>query len=249
MDPTKSFDHLDPKLKETYARVMGTSTTPDPAAGTPPVAQPAADPSFAMGTPVPPPAADPSFAMGAPVPTPAADPSLSATPPTAIPPGPLGDPAQSQISANPMEFNTDGDNPNPGTGPTIGTMPQGTSTMFSAQPADSNPAPDTNSPTTSSFFSNPSPAVAETPQTAAQPVEPAGMQAPVTPYVTENVASIPPPVPNEFSQPLPSPASVAHPGTKQSSALLKVLYIVAAVVFFAVYTIFWIKIFNLPFIF
>lgn len=228
MDPTKSFDHLDPKLKDTYARVMG--TTPS------------------------------DTASNASVPAPA-DPSLSATPTTPVsqPIQPLASPTQNQFNANPLDqaFNPGG-NPNPGTGPTINTVPTEASTMF-APPAETTPPAestvDPTAPTTSSFFSNPSPVTADPSQIGDQntiniPAEPAGAQAPITPYSSENIAGVPPSVPNgQFTQPLPSPSSVAHSGTHETSALLKVLYIVAAVVFFAVYTIFWIKVFNLPFIF
>jgi hypothetical protein len=51
------------------------------------------------------------------------------------------------------------------------------------------------------------------------------------------------------TQPLPSPAEVNNAGPQETSPLLRVLYIVGAVVFFAIYTIFWVKVFNLPFIF
>jgi hypothetical protein len=227
MDPTKSFDHLDPKLKDTYARVMG--TTPD------------------------------NTASNASVPAPT-DPSLSATPPPPAeqPTQPFAGPVQSPFNANPLDqaFNSGGNPnpPNPGTGPTVNTMPAEASTMFaSATPAEQ--AVDPTAPTTSSFFSNPSPATADPSQlgdqgTVSIPVDPAAAQIPITPYSSENIAGVQPSVPNgQFTQPLPSPSSVAHSGTHETSALLKVLYIVAAVVFFAVYTIFWIKVFNLPFIF
>ncbi len=82
-------------------------------------------------------------------------------------------------------------------------------------------------------------------------------QTPVTPYTTpatgptdisqqqqEQQAAQP-----AFTQPLPSPADAVQAPVKEASPLLKVLYIIGAVFFFAVYTIFWIKIFNLPFLF
>lgn len=51
-------------------------------------------------------------------------------------------------------------------------------------------------------------------------------------------------------QPLPSPASVAQiEKNANAGPLLRILYIVGAVIFFIIYTIFWIKVFNLPFFF
>jgi hypothetical protein len=229
MDPTKNFDHLDPKLKDTYARVMGTT----PQATGDPAAQPAA------------PTIDPTLS-----PTPAAFPTQAATITNPIP---LSSPSLDQ-SFNPAIA----EGPNPGTGPTINTMPTDTATMFaSQQTAPVQPAADANSPTTSSFFSNPSPATSDPIQPAVDnnlsapiipPSEPAS--APITPYSADQPASAPMAVPTEQpTQPLPSPAAVAQTAPHESSALLRVLYILAAVVFFAIYTVFWIKVFNLPFLF
>lgn len=49
-------------------------------------------------------------------------------------------------------------------------------------------------------------------------------------------------------QPLPSPASVNHQAaqTGGTSGVLKIVYIIAGVIFFIVYAIFWMKIFNFP---
>jgi hypothetical protein len=166
-----------------------------------------------------------------------------------------------QQSANQPFTPAPAEGPNPGTGPTINSIPTDTTTMFA--PADDSstmvtPAPDTNAPATSSFFSNPSPATTEPPiptmdnslnAPVATPSEPSS--APVTPYSPEAPAVAPAPIPSDpqFAQPLPSPASVAQTGPHETSALLRVLYILAAVVFFAIYTVFWIKVFNLPFLF
>lgn len=49
-------------------------------------------------------------------------------------------------------------------------------------------------------------------------------------------------------QPLPSPASInktVAPPT-QSSPVIRILYIIASIIFFAVYTVFWLKIFKYP---
>lgn len=216
MDPTKNFDHLDPKLKETYARVMGTPT------------------SGSAGSPPP------------------ADPSLSATQPNSFL-SPVADPNQS-VGQN---FNQSSE-PNPGTGPTINTMPMGATSMLS-QP-DTTSIPEANTPANSSFFSNPSPATTDPPQPASVDASPSTSftppatepaPVPVTPYSSDGTTSAIPAMSTaeQFSQPLPSPASVAQNAPKESSPLLRVLYIIAAVVFFAIYTVFWIKVFNLPFLF
>lgn len=230
MDPTKNFDHLDPKLKETYARVMGTT----PPAGVPPQ-NPAAMP-------------------------PVADPRLSAPP--AVQPVMMNQP-QGQF-ATPVDQSasfaaqpTQG--PNPGTGPTVGSMPTDTTAMFSPQTNPSNPSPNINaSPANNSFFSNPSPAttdptqnpVTPTIENASAPVTPTDpIVAPVTPYSPDAQQQYPPQAADQMAQPLPSPSSIAQKGPHETSALLRVLYIIGAVIFFAVYTVFWIKIFNLPFLF
>ncbi len=216
MDPTKSFDHLDPKLKETYARVMGTA--------------PAADP-------------------------------LSTTPPASYPPQSPTDLSQPQFTAAPLDPTVNptlSEGPNPGTGPTINTMPTDTTTMFAPTETAAPTAPlsDANSPATSSFFSSPSPATTDPSQVdgnnLAAPVMPPSepASAPVTPYTAENPTAGQMAAPAEqFSQPLPSPSSVAQAAPHETSALLRVLYILAAAIFFAIYTVFWIKVFNLPFLF
>lgn len=220
MDPTKSFDHLDPKLKETYARVMGTATNGDaaPAATTPPAPSSLPDPSLS---------ATPTADFG--TPPPPAEPNI-------ISPSPF------DATAATIPTQT---GPNPGTGPTISTMPTDPSMAApsSWDPAAINtPSTDLNSPPNSSFFSNPSPAIADSSQpfngdTTGMPVEP--LTEPVTPYAPQE----------QLAQPLPSPATVNQATEHTASPLLKVLYIVGAVIFFAIYTIFWIKIFNLPFLF
>src|SRR5579872_6864915 len=220
MDPTKNFDHLDPKLKETYARVMGTTT-----AGTGNAAQ------NQVGPPVSP-------LVGA---TPGVNPQNFNQPPTATP--------MDQPSALPNQ-NTE---PNPGTGPTISSIPQTTSTVVPPM-AQAQSAPNMN-PTaaTSSFFSNPSPAASDPTQ---NPVPPGGdynqntqamppadpNQAPVNPYSPDAQMQNSMPA-EQMSQPLQSPAAVAQKSPHETSALLRVLYIVGGVIFFAIYTVFWIKVF------
>jgi hypothetical protein len=217
MDPTKSFDHLDPKLKETYARVMGTDTS---RANTSPAPQNA--------------------------PQPAQDTTLSASPMGLTNPSPqsAATPGQNQFSSSPFDLsqnptpNTSG--PNPGTGPAINTLP--VDTPLSA------PAQDTASPSNTSFFlGSAEPQQPSSQNDTATPVEPVVEPVPVTPYSPENFQTNQNPAMGEqMSQPLPSPASVNQAVNHETSALLKVLYIIGAVVFFAVYTLFWVKVFGLP---
>jgi hypothetical protein len=215
MDPTKSFDHLDPKLKETYVRVMGTDTNKSNN-----TTQISADQTAQ---------------------------NISATPTTFDPNQPLTDSnlnSPSPLSSGLNQSATDA-GPNPGTGPTIGTSDP--NTMFSTPlntPAATESVPDPNAPATSSFFSNPSPATTDPTPSASTPIGP-----PVTPYAPEGLtAGQAPAADGSYTQPLPSPSSV-NQGAHEASPLLKVLYIIGAVIFFAVYTIFWIKVFNLPFLF
>lgn len=73
---------------------------------------------------------------------------------------------------------------------------------------------------------------------------------PVTP--APPVADVPePPFPSNNSPFMSSSAPLPNPATmnQNASPMLKIAYIVGGVIFFIVYTIFWIKIFNLPFIF
>jgi hypothetical protein len=214
MDPTKSFDHLDPKLKETYARVMGT-TTGGAANAAPGVTDPA----------------------------PTATPNLLATPTTFDPTQPAADanPLSAPLTQSPTQ-------PNPGTGPTISSPSD--SPSFMSAPTTPSPVDQSSAPANSSFFSNPSPASTDPTQptdttNVATPEIPAG--SPVTPYIpTDSTTGAPA---EGYTQPLPSPSSVNQASEHQTSPLLKVLYIIGAVIFFAIYTIFWIKVFNLPFLF
>ena len=229
MDPTKSFDHLDPKLKETYARVMATTT------------------SSATN------AAPDTTSLSA---TPTSDPGLSPTPTSFDPAQLAGD--SSQLSSSPFSQPTNptpDTGPNPGTGPTINTLPLDTTSTFSSPTDTATPAPQSaqDTPPTSSFFSNPSPAPTDPSQVInepppAAPVEPSTEPATVTPYIPESVGNDQGAT-EQYTEPLPSPAAVNQAAPHETSALLKVLYIVGAVIFFAVYTIFWIKVFNLPFLF
>lgn len=228
MDPTKSFDHLDPKLKETYARVMGTDTgssgsAPAPAATTP-TTQPIQEPSLS------------SSPFGQPDQSPAAQPQLGSSPFTQ----PASQAPDTSLG------------PNPGTGPTINTLPPDTTSSFTPTPAT--PQVPSEPPSGPSFFSNTTPAAPTgmdqeqvTDQYAAAPTEPSADPTPITPYSPEDLGAAQSPIATEpLTQPLPSPSSVNQESQHETSALLKVLYIVGSVIFFIVYTFFWIKVFNLP---
>lgn len=240
MDPTKSFDHLDPKLKETYARVMGTDTSSSTN-----TAAPAQNP------------------IASPTPT---TPSLSANPTNTFPTAPT---QPSALNQNPINTTPDLSlNPSPGilSSPTIdqsGLTPSISPASTTPPPLSTQPVteqtPDVNAPSNASFFSNPSPMTTEPQQlqqssssdtSLGSPVEPPVSPTPVVPYtssdtgVGQNGASTEP-----FAQPLPSPSSVGQEAPHETSALLKVIYIIGSVIFFAIYTIFWIKVFNLPFLF
>jgi hypothetical protein len=201
MDPTKSLDNLDPKLKETYARVMGTT-------------------------------ADPTQNV---VPAPSDPMTSTMTPPVAPPPA---DMSPNTFGATPTLAPSDGMSTTPGTGgPAIGIAPEGTPSIFSSptEAAPVPPAPDTANATASPFFSNPSPA-------ASNGIDSSVPATPITPYTPMDAGQNAAPM----SQPLPSPSSINQVGPHEVSPLLRVLYIVGAVVFFLIYTVFWIKVFNLP---
>lgn len=89
----------------------------------------------------------------------------------------------------------------------------------------------------------------EPPADTAMATDAPGDPTPVTPYTTPQQEN-PSQAPAAFPQPLPSPSEVVNANTPhETPAITKVIYILAAVIFFAVYTIFWIKVFNIPFIF
>lgn len=87
------------------------------------------------------------------------------------------------------------------------------------------------------------------PVLSAQPVQPADMSD-LQPSLSGSPlpASESAAILNKPLQPLPSPASVNHQAaqTGGSSGIMKIVYIIAGVVFFIVYAIFWMKIFNFP---
>jgi hypothetical protein len=103
------------------------------------------------------------------------------------------------------------------------------------------PPPDTSAPKTTpvldaSMITNPS----------VQPAELAALQPTMTgaamPASQNNSSQ-----PEKPLQPLPSPASINQTAAKTGlSPLLRILYITAGIIFFIVYAIFWLKLFNFP---
>jgi hypothetical protein len=261
MDP-KALSHLDPKQREAYERVMGTAAEihADPAMNTPadtsepsilsnedPFAQTPASTPFdtsvgglsspqSVDTPAPSspdqigvqsgPADMGSTDLSAPVSTPAAPPSIFTNSASEPDPTQLSNPIDSAVAPN--------------------------SAFFTNTPVP--PPADTTTP---------SPEAESTPDLASADGFPPVQSTPESTIPSDNLSSVTPTpynpdaadatsavMPQPFNtQPLPSPAEVGAATQHEASPLLRVLYIVGAVVFFAIYTIFWIKIFNLPFIF
>lgn len=240
MDP-KALSHLDPKAREAYDRVMDTAAeihadnTSDasPSASDAPSAidqlsQPSASEPFdtSIGGLTSSPTVDTPSVFSTAASTPS-DPSPSIFTNNAAEP----DPTQTNLSA------TD----------TSTLDSSASSSFFTNNPippvTDVAPTPDLASPT--GFPPEPSPPEATISSDNLSTVEP------VAPYIPESqdspsTATMEQPI---TTQPLPSPAEVNQAAQHESSALLRVLYIVGAVVFFAIYTIFWVKVFNLPFLF
>jgi hypothetical protein len=241
MDP-KALSHLDPKARETYDRIMGTAHD---VAGTTPN-----DPQLTTSVPADTTIPDTSAgSFSAPT-------DLSGQNAQTAYNSDLGQivPTSAAVDSAPVSSMPD-DSPTP--------------SIFSTPPPsqDTTPSSDTmangipSSPN-SSFFINPSPAdtampAPSEPSSAFAPIEPPqdpmtqaqDPLSPVTPYQPESAPPITASA-EPFAQPLPSPADVNQQAAPhETSPLLKVLYIVGAAIFFAIYTIFWIKVFNLPFLF
>lgn len=179
--------------------------------------------------------------------TPATDPGA---PFNAVSPASDTPPTSTAFPVTPSDFSMDG--------LSAPTENQPASTVFSGNPVGQEPQNAT------SFFTNPSPNGNEstTPNNPFTPIEATADTAmatdttnpptPVTPYTPSGLNETMAPTgvgSSPFTQPLPSPAEVNHNTPHETPALMKVLYIVGAVVFFMIYTIFWIKVFNLPFLF
>jgi hypothetical protein len=81
-----------------------------------------------------------------------------------------------------------------------------------------------------------------TPPAAADASQNASSSIPQTPYTADNLS---------FQAAIQTPVNTQVPlggvvAPRQSTSMLRILYIVGAVVFFVVYTFVWVKIFNLP---
>ncbi|MGI8420102.1 MAG: hypothetical protein ACR2LN_05675 [Candidatus Levyibacteriota bacterium] len=252
MDP-KALDHLDPKQKEAYERIMGHATASDDSAST-------SSPSLST---------DPT-AVTLPEPTPVTDFNSA----------PL-DNSLNAPDPNAPQFYTPGQDQSANdTNPPLSATPESVSSGSTSFPQESPTAFDVNTlgsseinppsgqpqenltPPNSSFFSNASPAetMPSANEALSTPLSPPTNEipasspddfastTPITPYTPGETPDFAP-MTEPFTKPLPPPASVNQENTQQSSPLLRVLYIVGAVVFFGIYSIFWIKVFNLPFLF
>jgi hypothetical protein len=237
MDP-KSLSNLDPKLRETYERIMGTSG--DNTA--PPAPASEENPALIESTPTD---TQPSLS---PIPPVTPTPPQTQTPEELSTTNPFATPAFEAIDTNPANSATT-------TTPTLN--PDGLSSAFPTMPAPNDASSPVQPPTETSPF------VAAMPQ--AQPVAPVGetavdtstftlnpmgqktdlnslqqAPAPVTPVTPE----FPPP---EATAAVASPAAgfnISQP--KPASPVLRILYIVAGVVFFLIYTFFWLRLFKIP---
>lgn len=203
MDPQK-LSQLDPKLREAYQRVMGTT-----------IPQPQTPPSAQVQTPLP------------------DEVSAKANPPASEPTTPVSDPAQTPQPTEPM--------PSP-------AEPNSTSTEPIPPPA-SQPEP---------FFkpqpvTNPSPQPVPN-QEAAIPQQPAAQNSNFVQMNSEIPAApaksdlAPPASTSNFTAPAPQAQSI--PVKKKNGMILPIVFGVVGLIFVAIYTLFWTKIFNfkLPFL-
>jgi len=120
--------------------------------------------------------------------------------------------------------------------------------MGSASAAEpgSTPAPGATAPTQPAATIPAAESPIPTPS-ASHVVEPTPTLSPATPVMpaTEPNPFQTPVMPAAEPPPLPSPASVNQMTDQNASPLIRILYIVGAIVFFIVYTFFWTKVFNL----
>jgi hypothetical protein len=237
MDP-KTLASLDPKLRETYERVMGATSDTNPVAATPSTDTATATPTTAP-TPT---ASQPPSADQLPTTNPFATPPFEAvdtnpahssdtTPDTNLS-QPLTE-TNAGASLDTTTLNADGLSsafPTPQT-------PEANPFLTTPQP-DNQPLPTVGSNTVDMNSFNLNPMGQRTDQTsvpaqdAPQPVNP------VVPFTPET------PSPST-----PTQTSFAAPNINQAkpvSSTLRILYIFAGVVFFMIYTFFWLKIFKFP---
>lgn len=262
MDP-KALSHLDPRQQEAYHRVMGTAAeihgAGDPAA-TPSSTSPDMAPTYPTAsfqpTIAPEPQAPEAPVLSEPMQSAPADAQPSWNAPEITTPSGAPDPSPS-IFTNSAETPdpTQSQAPEPQapvlrpessffTNPTPAPVEQSQPEQF---PSDQLNPQDYATPDALSV-SSPEALNADTGALISDnltPVNPDPAQTSAFTQPAEPVMAQP------FAQPLPSPSEVnqAAVAQREAPALLRVLYIVGAVIFFAVYTIFWIKIFKLPFLF
>lgn len=215
MDP-KTLANLDPKLRETYERVMGGASANPGGMNTPAAANGSMPPALS-GNPLPTVSATPAApANGGSV-------MFDAMPNSNTSPSTDAKTPEAPLAANPTAGAVSNPAPTP---PPAPTSP--------APAAATNPTPDAGA----SLMNQP-----------IQPAELASLQTSLTGNpLAENKE------PLQLSkplQPLPSPASINQPAAaaaaaKAPSGTIKVLYFIAAIVFFIVYAVFWLKIFHYP---
>lgn len=294
MDP-KALSGLDPKFRETYERIMGTSTqsSSSPAATTPTIpVDTAPPPPTELGTEMPggnPTSQAPADYFSAVQPIASATDAFSTTPAT---PTPQSDTIViTSPDTQPEPASTPPSDPGAQISPTEGIPFSTISTPQESQAAD--PAPAMPAPGETAFASAPESTSFSTPPPPSPVINPlsavdnaAGVaissigslnptpQPPVEspqPTLADSLMakdSQPPPAVADISSNqlvTPAPAYTAESlgiqptiataaaspaaGVATSPTLLKALYIVGGIIFFILYTIFWIKVFNLPFIF
>lgn len=219
MDPKQPTNQLDPKLKEAYERVMGTM----PASSTPP--QPVTTPPVLPTNPVVP------HAM-----------PITNTPPVIHPSSPLPTPA-SMITPPIMP---NGNPPHPI--PSATTMPSVSSEPMSQHSVPSQPmmTPLPGQPLKSMEPINPTP-ISIKAESKPEPV----MTTPVNQPSMSHATPMEPmhaTVPLSTTTPVHAPISQIHGfvAPKKKAGISPVILIVGGVVFVIVYTLIWVKVFNIP---
>lgn len=231
MDP-KALSHLDPKARDAYDRVMGTAAeihgdTPSE----PNTADTSSIDSLSQST--------------APEPFDTSVGGLTSS--TTETPSVFGTADSTPAEPSPSIFTNNAAEPDP----TQTAIPQPQQDTNSFLPNTAAPAATTDTLDPNLASAQGFPPIPQPESTSAVPSDDTANVEPVTPYspgTSENSSSATMEQPFN-TQPLPSPAEVNQPAHHETSALLRVLYIIGAVIFFAIYTIFWVKVFNLPFLF
>lgn len=195
MDP-KTLASLDPKLRETYERVMGTGTGTSGAGTNGTAPQPEAN----TGT--------------TPAPAPEAPPAAAVITPPVPPPAPNGEVKDTQIVI----------------------------------PSVDAPAAKDSTTNSSNLREAVMPGIPSVQEMRVSPViMPSLSPIPEPPKPVEPI--IPPPAQTAQPTRLPSPAAVNMKPIKKKSSMSPILFLFLGIIFFAIYTVFWIKFFKLPFFF